>query len=169
MALPPPAAVVEYSDASDQHWMAKALRIAARAAVRDDEVPVGCVIVHGDRLIAAGANRNISAKDPTAHAEVVALRRAGHKLDNHRLIGTTLYVTLEPCAMCAMAMIHARVGRVVYGAHDPKTGADGSVFDLLQSPRHNHRLAVRAGVGADQAAALLRQYFGAKRAAARAR
>jgi tRNA(Arg) A34 adenosine deaminase TadA len=108
-------------------------------------------------------NLNIRRHDPTAHAEVVAMRRAGRRLGNHRLTGCTVYVTLEPCAMCAMAMVHARVARVVYAASDPKTGAAGSVFDLLESPRHNHRVAVTGGVLADEAGRMLSNYFRAKR------
>ena len=107
--------------------------------------------------------RNLAEHDPTAHAEIVAMRRAGQALGNHRLIGTTLYVTLEPCAMCAMALVHARVARVVYGAADPKTGACGSVFDLLTDPRHNHRVEVQGGVLGEEASRRLTNYFRAKR------
>ena len=142
------------------------MRLAERASREDDEVPVGAVLVAPDgSLLAEGWNRNITEHDPTAHAEIVALRKAGSALGNHRLLGATLYVTLEPCAMCAMAMVHARIARVVYAASDPKTGAAGSVFDLLTDPRHNHRIAVEGGVLADEASAMLTSYFRAKRAA----
>ena len=148
----------------DQHWMLQALTLAARARDEDDEIPVGALVVDGDgNLVGEGWNRNISEHDPSAHAEIVALRQAGKVLGNHRLIGATLYVTLEPCAMCAMAMIHARVARVVYGATDPKTGAAGSVFDLLADPRHNHRVEVLGGLLGDEAGAMLTNYFRAKR------
>lgn len=138
--------------------------LAMRAQREDDEVPVGAVLVDADgTVLAEGWNRNIGLHDPTAHAEVVALRAAGARRQNYRLPGTTLYVTLEPCAMCAMAIVHARVGRVVYAASDPKTGAAGSVFDILASDRHNHRVAVAGGLMAEEAAAMLSGYFRAKR------
>jgi tRNA(Arg) A34 adenosine deaminase TadA len=149
----------------DAAWMRHALELARRAAEVDDEIPVGALIVSSTgELLAEGGNRNIREHDPSAHAEIVAMRRAGERLGNHRLLGTTLYVTLEPCAMCAMAMVHARVARVVFGAFDPKTGAAGSVFDLLLDPRHNHRVVVAGGVLADEAGAMLRDYFRGKRA-----
>lgn len=148
----------------DQRWMRHALALAARAEREDDEVPVGALIVDAaGNLLAEGWNRNICDHDPSAHAEIVAMRQAGMRLRNHRLLGCTLYVTLEPCAMCAMAMIHARIARVVYGASDPKTGAAGSVFDLLADPRHNHRVEVLGGVLADEAGARLVAYFRGKR------
>ncbi len=151
--------------ATDLVWMAQALRLAERARCEDDEVPVGAVLVAADgTLLAEGGNRNITDHDPSAHAEIVAMRKAGQALGNHRLLGATLYVTLEPCAMCAMAMVHARIARVVYAASDPKTGAAGSVFDLLADPRHNHRVAVQGGVLAEEASAMLTGYFRAKRA-----
>jgi tRNA(adenine34) deaminase len=148
----------------DEFWMRHALDLAQRAQHQDDEIPVGAVIVSAEgELLGEGWNRNISESDPTAHAEVVAMRNAGAKVGNYRLLGTTLYVTLEPCPMCAMAMIHARVGRVVFGAIDPKTGAAGSVFDLLSDPRHNHRVEVQGGVLAEEASRRLTNYFRAKR------
>lgn len=149
----------------DERWMQHALALAARAEREDDEIPVGAVLVsaEGD-VLGEGWNRNITEHDPTAHAEIVAMRQAGMRLGNHRLLGSTLYVTLEPCAMCAMAMVHARVARVVYGATDPKTGAAGSVFDLLADPRHNHRVEVAGGVLGEEAGARLTAYFRAKRA-----
>ncbi|MFC7300216.1 tRNA adenosine(34) deaminase TadA [Cognatiluteimonas weifangensis] len=148
----------------DARWMRHALALAQRAEHEDDEIPVGAVLVSADgEVLGEGWNRNITEHDPTAHAEIVALRQAGRRLGNHRLLGATLYVTLEPCAMCAMAMVHARIARLVYGAADPKTGAAGSVFDLLADPRHNHRMAVQGGVLAGEAGARLRDYFRRKR------
>jgi len=149
---------------TDTKWMAHALALADRAERDHDEVPVGAVIVgpDGERL-AEGFNRNIGDRDPTAHAEIVAMREAGQRIGNHRLIGCTLYVTLEPCAMCAMAMVHARIARVVFAASDPKTGAAGSVFDLLADPRHNHRVQVQGGVLATEASERLTAYFRRKR------
>lgn len=149
----------------DQARMRDALALAARAQAEDDEIPVGALVVDAaGRVVGEGWNRNIAEHDPSAHAEIVAMRRAGIALGNHRLTGCTLYVTLEPCAMCAMAMVHARVTRVVFGAFDPKTGAAGSVFDLLADPRHNHRVAVVGGVLGEEAGTMLRDYFRAKRA-----
>ena len=144
--------------------MRRALALADRAEREDDEIPVGALVVDADgRIIGEGWNRNIGESDPTAHAEVVAMRQAGRALGNHRLVGCTLYVTLEPCAMCAMAMVHARVARVAYGASDPKTGAAGSVFDLLADVRHNHRVEVAGGVLGDEAGRRLGNYFRRKR------
>ena len=144
--------------------MAQALALAERARDEDNEIPVGALLVDAQgNLVTEGWNRNIAEHDPSAHAEIVAMRRAGVAIGNHRLVGCTLYVTLEPCAMCAMAMIHARVARVVYGATDPKTGAAGSVFDLLADPRHNHRVEVLGGVLGDEAGTMLTNYFRAKR------
>lgn len=149
---------------TDIAWMRRALALADRAQREDDEVPVGALVVAPDGVVVGeGWNRNIIEHDPTAHAEIVALRRAGRTLGNHRLTGCTLYVTLEPCAMCAMAMVHARVARVVFAAFDPKTGAAGSVFDLLADARHNHRVQVLGGVLAEEAGARLTSYFRAKR------
>jgi tRNA(Arg) A34 adenosine deaminase TadA len=152
------------SGEADERWMRHALDLAQRAQHEDDEIPVGAVVVSAEgEVLGEGWNRNISENDPSAHAEVVAMRAAGAKVDNYRLLGATLYVTLEPCAMCAMAMVHARIRRVVYGASDPKTGAAGSVFDLLVDPRHNHRVEVRGGVLAEEASQRLTNYFRAKR------
>ena len=149
---------------TDERWMRHALGLAGRAEREDDEIPVGAVMVSADgAVVGEGWNRNITEHDPTAHAEIVAMRQAGSRLRNHRLLGCTLYVTLEPCAMCAMAMVHARVARVVYGAADPKTGAAGSVFDLLADPRHNHRVQVHGGVLAGEASTRLSNYFRGKR------
>ena len=151
--------------AQDEVWMRQALT-QAEAAEALDEVPVGAVLVSEDgELLAVGHNRTISHSDPCAHAEIEALRAAGKALGNYRLLGTTLYVTLEPCAMCAMALVHARVKRVVYAAADPKTGACGSVFDLLSDPRHNHKVEVQGGLLAEEAGSRLSAYFKAKRRA----
>lgn len=148
----------------DQRWMRHALALADRAEREDDEIPVGAVVVAADgSLLGEGWNRNITDHDPTAHAEIVAMRQAGFRLANHRLLGCTVYVTLEPCAMCAMAMVHARVARVVYGASDPKTGAAGSVFDLIADSRHNHRVQVEGGLLGAEAGARLTAYFRRKR------
>ena len=144
--------------------MRHAFALADHAEQAHDEIPVGAVLVGADgQLLGEGWNRNIADHDPSAHAEIVAMREAGRTLGNHRLVGATLYVTLEPCAMCAMALVHARVARLVYGATDPKTGACGSVFDLLGDPRHNHRVAVRGGVLGEEAGRRLSNYFRAKR------
>lgn len=148
---------------SDQRWMRHALGLADRAQREFDEIPVGAVLVGEDgAVLGEGWNLNI-AQHPSAHAEIVAMREAGRNLGNHRLVGCTLYVTLEPCAMCAMALVHARVQRVVFAATDPKTGACGSVFDLVADPRHNHRIEVLGGVLAQEASVRLTNYFRAKR------
>ncbi|MGH8026937.1 MAG: tRNA adenosine(34) deaminase TadA [Pseudoxanthomonas sp.] len=148
----------------DIRWMRHALALAERAEREDDEIPVGAVLVGADgEILGEGWNRNLAEHDPSAHAEIVAMRRAGQKLANHRLVGSTLYVTLEPCAMCAMALVHARVSRLVYAASDPKTGACGSVFDLLADPRHNHRVEVASGLLSEEASRRLTNYFRAKR------
>lgn len=160
----PAAQYVMPASAEDEEWMRKALALADRAQREDNEIPVGALVVDvSGNVIAEGWNRNIADHDPSAHAEIVAMRRAGQALGNHRLVGCTLYVTLEPCAMCAMAMVHARVGRVVFGAFDPKTGAAGSVFDLLTDARHNHRVDVLGGMLGEDAGAKLTAYFRGKR------
>ncbi|MDO5506666.1 MAG: tRNA adenosine(34) deaminase TadA, partial [Pseudoxanthomonas suwonensis] len=162
--MPDPAQADPLSPPTDIDWMRHAMALGERARLQDDEIPVGALVVSaGGQLVGEGWNRNITEHDASAHAEIVAMRQAGRRLGNHRLSGCTLYVTLEPCAMCAMAMVHARVARVVFGAFDPKTGAAGSVFDLLADPRHNHRVQVHGGVLADEAGARLREYFRAKR------
>jgi len=148
----------------DLLWMRRALALAERAEREYDEIPVGAVLVDAQgNAISEGWNRNIGDHDPTAHAEIVAMRAGGVAVGNHRLIGCTLYVTLEPCAMCAMAAVHARVARVVYAASDPKTGAAGSVFDLLADPRHNHCVDVQGGLLAEAAGTMLTNYFRRKR------
>jgi tRNA(Arg) A34 adenosine deaminase TadA len=149
--------------AEDTACMRRALQLATHARDAENEVPVGAVLVLDGDIVGLGWNRNITLHDPTAHAEIMALRAAGEKLANHRLTGATLYVTLEPCAMCAMALVHARIGRVVYAATDPKTGAAGSVFDTLVDPRHNHRVEVQGGLLAEESAAMLREFFRARR------
>lgn len=135
----------------------------ARSAAASGEVPVGCIIVAGDRVLARAANRTITDCDPTAHAEMIALRTAAHAIQNHRLTSTTLYVTIEPCAMCAGAILQARVDRLVYGADDPKGGAVRSCFAIFDHPRVNHRPAVTSGILAEEAASLLREFFEARR------
>ncbi|HKT28989.1 tRNA adenosine(34) deaminase TadA [Dyella sp.] len=147
----------------DETYMRRALQLAEHARDAENEVPVGAVLVQDGQIVGLGWNRNITLHDPTAHAEIMALRAAGEKLANYRIVGATLYVTLEPCAMCSMALVHARVGRVVYGTTDPKTGAAGSVFDTLISERHNHRIQVQGGLLAEESAALLRDFFRARR------
>ena len=147
----------------DAAFMQRALELAAHARDADGEVPVGAVLMLDDGIVGEGWNRNITLNDPSAHAEIGALRDAGQRLGNHRFPGSTLYVTLEPCAMCAMALVHARVARVVYAAQDPKTGAAGSVFDTLTSDRHNHRVEVQGGLFADESATLLRDFFRSRR------
>jgi len=158
------AVASESGPGTDERWMRHALALAERAEREDDEIPVGAVLVSaGGEVLGEGWNRNITEHDPTAHAEIVAMRQAGAALCNHRLLGSILYVTLEPCAMCAMAMVHARVARVVFAASDPKTGAAGSVFDLLADPRHNHRVDVSGGVLAAESGTRLTNYFRRKR------
>ncbi len=150
-------------DANDEGWMRRALELAAHARDAHEEVPVGAVLVRDGEVIGEGWNRSIGDHDASAHAEIVALRGAGGRAGNYRLPGSTLYVTLEPCAMCAGAIVHARVARVVYAAADPKTGAAGSVFDTLLSPLHNHRVGVMGGLLGDEAGAMLRAFFRARR------
>jgi tRNA(adenine34) deaminase len=147
----------------DDLWMRRALALAEHARDVDGEVPVGAVLVLDGQLVGEGWNRVIVSHDPTAHAEIQALRAAGQQLGNYRFPGATLYITLEPCAMCSMALVHARVARVVYGATDPKTGAAGSVFDTLTSDRHNHRIKAEGGLHADEAGTMLREFFRSRR------
>ena len=146
----------------DEGFMRAALELAGRAAATG-EVPVGAVVVRNGEIVGRGYNHPISAHDPTAHAEVVALRDAAGRLGNYRLGGCELYVTLEPCVMCAGAILHARIARVIYGAADPKTGACGSVLNLFAERRLNHHTAVSGGMLQDDAAALLQQFFAARR------
>ena len=146
----------------DEQWMLHAQHLAAKAEVQG-EVPVGAVLVKNGEVVGEGWNQPITLSDPTAHAEIMAMRAAGQLLENYRQPDTTLYVTLEPCSMCAGAMLHARVGRVVFGAYDPKTGAAGSVYDTLQDERNLHKLTVDGGVLAESCSEQLRSFFRAKR------
>ena len=160
-ATPGPAGIAPTE--ADQHWMAAALRQAARAAERG-EVPVGAVVVRDGRSLARAGNASIATHDPAGHAEVRALRAAGRRAGNYRLPGAVLYVTVEPCAMCMGAALQARIARLVYGCADPKAGAAGSLFDLANDSRLNHRMVVTSGVGANQARGLLQRFFQARRA-----
>jgi tRNA(adenine34) deaminase len=146
----------------DLGFMREALALA-REAAGIDEVPVGAVVVHGGRIIGRGFNRPITDADPTAHAEIAAMREAARAIGNYRLPGCTLYATLEPCVMCAGAIIHARIERVVFGAHDPKTGACGSVVNLFAQAQLNHHASVEGGVMAEECAGLLSAFFAARR------
>ena len=147
---------------ADIQYMQEALA-EARSAAAAGEVPIGAVFVHDSRILARSGNRTIRDCDPTAHAEVVALREAARRLGNYRLAGTTLYVTIEPCSMCAGAILQARVPRLVYGADDPKGGAVRSCFEILSHPRLNHRVEVTSGVLADECAAIIQSFFAARR------
>ena len=146
----------------DEFWMQHALELAQRAE-SEGEVPVGAVLVRDEQVIGEGWNQPISANDPTGHAEIIALRSAAANLNNYRLIDTTLYVTLEPCSMCAGALVHARVKRVVYGARDPKGGAAGSVFEILGTDKLNHVVEVTPGVMADKCGTVLTNFFQQRR------
>jgi tRNA(adenine34) deaminase len=147
---------------TDIKWMKKALALAHKAEAAG-EVPVGAVLVKHDQLIAEGWNQPITSHDATAHAEIVAMRDAGIKLDNYRLLDTVMYVTLEPCSMCVGAMIHARVSRVVYAASEPRTGALGGAFNLLDANDHNHNFEVISGVMAEESKELLQRFFQSRR------
>lgn len=149
-------------DEDDAAWMKIALN-HARTAAELGEVPVGAVVVKDGQIIGQGHNRNLLDNDPTAHAEMVALREAAARVGNHRLAGAQLFATIEPCAMCAGAMIHARLARLVYGASDPKAGAAGSVLEVINHPRLNHRMEITSGVLADQCSEVLREFFRSKR------
>ena len=151
----------------DQRFMQLALTLARRAEC-EGEVPVGALVTLDNEVLGEGWNRPVSSDDPTAHAEIVAIRAAASRLRNYRMPGTTLYVTLEPCAMCAGAIVQARIARVVFGARDPRTGAAGSVMNVLEHPILNHRAALTAGVEAEACAMLLVNFFKARRAAGRA-
>jgi len=146
----------------DEHWMQEALTLARKAGAVG-EVPVGAVVVKQGAIIGRGWNHPIAAHDPTAHAEIIAIREAARTLENYRLTDTTLYVTLEPCAMCAGAMVHARVSRLVFGAPDPRAGAAGSLFNIIQTPALNHRVDLAGGVLAEQCGELLKGFFSQRR------
>ena len=150
------------NQAGDEAFMALAIAQARRAA-EQGEVPVGAVVVVEDRVIAAAHNRPIALADPTAHAEILAIRQAARELSTYRLTGATIYVTLEPCVMCVGAMVHARVARLKFGARDEKAGAVGSVYDLGRDGRLNHRLEVSAGLMEPECAAILREFFSTRR------
>lgn len=147
---------------TDERWMREALEQAGRAA-QEGEVPVGAVVVRDGVAIGRGRNRPIATADPTAHAEIESLRDAARTIGNYRLTGCTLYATVEPCAMCAGAVLHARIARVVYGAPDPKFGAAGSVIDLFAEPRLNHHCTIEGGLLAEASADLLRAFFRERR------
>ena len=142
----------------DQKWMHEALSLAEHA-MNQQEVPVGAVVVFEDQVIGKGWNQPIIAHDPSAHAEIIALRDAANTLSNYRLLNTTLYVTLEPCVMCVGAILHSRIKRLVFGAYDLKTGAAGSVFDVLADTRHNHAVEIQGGVLENQSAEMLQTFF----------
>lgn len=148
--------------ATDELWMEEALRCAQRA-LEAGEVPVGAVVICGDRIVGRGWNRSMTDSDPTAHAEVIALREAGAAMANYRLEDCTLFATIEPCAMCAGALVHARVKRLVYGADDPKAGAVRSVMRILNHPQLNHTIEVTAGVLAGRSAEMLQEFFRSRR------
>jgi tRNA(adenine34) deaminase len=148
---------------TDERWMRRALELAEQAE-REGEVPIGAVLILNGELVAEGWNQPLSTNDPTAHAEIVTLRAAATHLGNYRLPGATLYVTLEPCVMCAGALVQARVARVVYGAPDPQRGAAGSVFKLLTAPALNHHAEITSGVLGDECSQILKAFFERKRA-----
>ena len=147
---------------SDEDYMRAAVELA-REAGANDEVPVGAVVVLNGDIVGRGFNQPIGRRDPSAHAEIMALRDAGARLGNYRLPGCELYVTLEPCAMCAGAIMHSRIARVVYGAADPKTGVAGSVVDLFAEPRLNHHATIERGVLGDECGRMLSSFFAARR------
>ena len=148
--------------ANDELWMKEALRCAQRA-LQADEVPVGAIVVHDGEIVGRGFNRNITDHDPSAHAEMIALREAGAALGNHRLGDCDLFATIEPCAMCAGALVHARIRRLVYGADDVKAGAVRSVMQVVNHPSLNHVMEVRGGVLAGECAELLQDFFRGRR------
>lgn len=150
------------TNGDDERFMREALRLAERA-MEEREVPVGCVIVHEGRVIARAYNQRELLRDPTAHAEMVALTQAASALERWRLFGTTVYCTVEPCCMCAGALVNARVDRVVFGVSDPKSGGCGSVFNIAEEPRLNHRMSVTRGVLEAECLGLLREFFRTRR------
>lgn len=146
----------------DEHWMRHALNLAHKAAELD-EVPVGAVLVKDGQLLSEGWNQPIAQHDPTAHAEIMAIRSAAQQMQNYRLPGTTLYITLEPCTMCAGAIIHARISRVVFGAAEPRAGAAGSAINLLQNTQFNHQTEFTSGVLSDECGQVLKDFFASRR------
>jgi tRNA(adenine34) deaminase len=153
---------VEMQPGEDAAWMERALELAALAA-EAGEVPVGALVIKNGEIIGQGHNRNLLDNDPTAHAEIVALRQAAARLGNHRLTGCTMVATIEPCSMCAGALIHARIARLVYGAADPKAGAAGSTLQVINHPNLNHRMEVTAGVLGEKCSEILQKFFRQKR------
>lgn len=147
---------------SDEYWMAEALKRAKRAR-EENEVPVGAILVRNNHIVGEGWNQSITRHNPTAHAEIIALKQAGEYCQNYRLLGTTLYVTLEPCMMCAGAMIHSRIDSLVYGAQDNKTGAAGSFIDLLTLPGINHKISIKGGVLVKECGDILHDFFQMRR------
>ncbi|WP_047684006.1 MULTISPECIES: tRNA adenosine(34) deaminase TadA [Xenorhabdus] len=147
---------------SDEYWMCRAMDLAMQAQAQG-EIPVGALLVADNKIIAEGYNLPITDHDPTAHAEIIALRRGGAQLKNYRLLNTTLYVTLEPCVMCAGAMIHSRIQRLVYGASDMKTGAAGSLVDILRHPGMNHQIKITGGVLGQECSTMLSAFFKQRR------
>jgi len=158
---------VSDTELTHEYWMRHALMLAQRAW-DEGEVPVGAVLVHNNRVIGEGWNRPIGRHDPTAHAEIMALRQGGLVLQNYRLLDTTLYVTLEPCVMCAGAMVHGRIGTLVFGARDLKTGAAGSLMDVLHHPGMNHRVEIVEGMLSDECSGMLSEFFRQRRLAIKA-
>ena len=153
-----PLVSTEKNHQKDEHYMELALELA-REAFRRGEVPIGALLVHDEKILARNHNRREELQDATAHAEILVLKEAGARLGTWRLLGTTLYVTLEPCPMCAGALVQARVARLVYGAHDPKGGAAGTLYNIPADPRLNHRLEIKEGVLQEKCAALLQEFF----------
>lgn len=147
---------------TDEEWMQRALVLADKAA-REGEVPVGAILVKDNQLVAEGWNQSIQGNDPSAHAEMVAVRRAGQALNNYRLVGTTLYVTLEPCPMCAGLLVHSRIQRLVFGAYDDKTGSAGSIMNLVRHANLNHQLEVLGGVLEAQCSDVISSFFKRRR------
>ncbi len=162
MKHPQSTAASSTASANDERFLKRAIELAEHAQSMG-EVPVGAVVVYQDKIIGEGWNQPISKHDPCGHAEIIALRQAAKKLKNYRLIDTTMYVTLEPCAMCAGAIVHARIKRLVYGATDPKSGAAGSVFNILQSSQLNHRVLCEQGLLADKCSQMLKVFFQQRR------
>ena len=148
--------------AEDEYWMHEALKLAQHASLQD-EVPVGAIVVYDNEVIGKGWNQPIAQNDPTAHAEIIALQTAAKAIQNYRLLNATLYVTLEPCIMCVGAMLHARIKKLIFGAYDPKTGAAGTVFNLVSDNRHNHCIEVAGGILEEDCGKLLQSFFQLRR------